>query len=315
MNQPPPPPPGSGSGPETPPGQGWGGGDQPPPPPPGQQPWPPQDPAAGPPPTQPMQVGGQPAQPYGQPAQPYGQGGFPPPGQQPPTKKKKTGLVVGGVIGAIALIAIVVGVALAVTGDDDEGDEPRADESSQEANSSDEPTEEPSDPASEDSGAGGDETAEPAPDGSTLQGTGYSYALPEGWQDISAQVTGANPDTFIDTAASWGPSIEEGRGNVIVENPPAGGADSAEALEQLRSNFTSQFPDAEIDDADPRTIGDEEMLGLELSRTNESGVEVDQEAYVAVIDDVAYIITASSTSDDDAAEDQFEQIYDSWTWE
>ncbi|GAA4678211.1 hypothetical protein [Nocardioides nanhaiensis] len=316
MNQPPPPPPGS--GPDTPPGQGWGAGDQPPPPPPGQQPWPPQEPT----PTQPMATGGQPGQPYGQggypqqPGQPLGQGGFPPPGQQPP--KKKTGLIIGGVVGAIAVIAIIVGVTLAVTGDDDEGDEPRADESSQEADSSDEPTDEPTDSASEDSGAGGDDgaaTEAPAPDGSTLQGTGYSYSLPEGWQDISADVTGANPGTFIDTAASWGPSIEEGRGNVIVENPPAGGADSAEALEQLRTNFTSQFPDAEIDDTDPRTIGGEEMLGLELTRTNEAGVEVDQEAYVAVIDDVAYIITASSTADDDGAEDQFEQIYDSWTFE
>ena len=239
-----------------------------------------------------------------------------PPGQEPPTKKK-TGLIVGGVIGAIAVIAIIVGVTLAVTGDDD-GDEPSAEETSQGADSSDdaspEDTEEPSDSASDDTG---DDTAteEPAPDGSTLQGTGYSYALPEGWQDISAEVTGANPGTFIDTAASWGPSIEEGRGNVIVENPAAGGADSAEALEQLRSNFTAQFPDAEIDDTDPRTIGGVEMLGLELTRTNEAGVEVDQEAYVGVVDDVAYIITASSTADDDEAEEQFEQIYVSWTFE
>ena len=51
-----------------------------------------------------------------------------------------------------------------------------------------------------------------------LEGEGYQYELPEGWNDITDQVLEDNPgQPTLDTASAWGDSVEAGRANVIIE--------------------------------------------------------------------------------------------------
>ncbi len=52
-----------------------------------------------------------------------------------------------------------------------------------------------------------------------------------------------------------------------------------------------------------------------LTRTNDSGIEVEQTAYIVKNGEDAVVITASNKSDDDGPADAYEKIYDSWSWE
>ncbi len=163
------------------------------------------------------------------------------------------------------------------------------------------------------------QASEPAPSetasGESLEGDGYAYDLPDEWQDITESVLADNPGTSIDSASAWGASISAGRANLIVEHPDAGGVtDLDTARDQLQANLEASF-ESEIETLDNREIGGLEMAGLHVVRTNEADVEVDQTAYITLVDDAAYIITTSRKADDEEPEALFDAIYDSWSWE
>ena len=124
-----------------------------------------------------------------------------------------------------------------------------------------------------------------------------------------------NPGTTIDTASAWGESIAKGRANLIVEHPDATDVPDLDAArDQLKANLEASF-DADIEEIDNREIGDLEMAGLHVVRTNEGGIDVDQTAYITLVDGSAYIITTSRRADDEEPEAVYESIYDSWSWE
>ena len=219
--------------------------------------------------------------------------GPPPVYAPPPARKSRTGLVIALVaVGVLVVVGLAI-LGLVVAGGDDEASDPT--------------------PA-----ASGEATASGSDvemSGDLLEGDGYTYALPDEWQDITESVLADNPGTTIDSASAWGETIAAGKANLIVEHPSAEGVtDLEDARDQLRSNLEASF-DAEIEDIDSREIDGVEMAGLHVLRTNEGGVEVDQTAYITLIDDSAYIITTSRRADEDESVAAFDAIYDSWSWD
>ena len=201
-----------------------------------------------------------------------------------PPRKSRTGLIVGLVAAGVVVVAVAVVLALVLGGDD--------------------PQEQ-----ADDNGGSNTQTCDPC-----LEGEGYQYQLPEGWQDITDQVLEDNPgQPTLDTASAWGDSVEEGRANVIVEVSSWTYNDLDDAVSVLSDNLSTLGGD--IEDIDNRTIDGEEAAGVLLTRTNDSGVEVEQTAYIVKNGDDAVVITASNKSNDDGPADAYQKIYDSWSWE
>jgi hypothetical protein len=230
----------------------------------------------------------QPPQPYGQnpyAQSPYGQPG--PYGPPPPARKSRTALIAGVVL-VVLLIAGGGLAALLLLSDSDKGD---------------------------DNGKADDRTSTStsAPSADQIHGNGYSYTLPDGWQDATDQAQGA--PGAIDTVSVWGEKLEGGRANFIVESGSSGGEDDPEAIrDQWVSNMTGSTG-AEPHEIPGATIDGEETIGVQFERTNERDVEIVQTAYLAVHDGNVYSIAISAKIGDDDAEQAFEDILDSWTWE
>lgn len=229
--------------------------------------------------------------PYGQePQNPYGQPG--PYGPPPPGGQKSRTMLIGVVVLVVLLIAGGALAALLLLSDaDDDKDDGKASESTSE------PTEStPSEPAAD-----------------LLQGNGYSYTLPEDWQDASEEAAGA--PGAIDTIAVWGDKLDGGRANVIVESGPSGGETDPEPLrEQWVKNMTSSTG-ATAQEIPGRTIDGLDAIGVQLESKNKNEVEIVQTAYLVVRDGNVYSIGLSAKIGDDDAEQAFEDILESWTWE
>jgi hypothetical protein len=225
---------------------------------------------------------GPPAWPSRHPSQPSPAGAY----GGPTPRKSRTGLIVGLVVAGVIAVAVAIVLALVTSGDDD-------------------PEEKADDNSAETTGCEGD---------ACLEGNGYSYELPEGWTDISDQVKEQNPgQPTLDTASAWGRSIEGGRANVIVEVDAWVYSDLEDARGVLKGNLATLG--GNIEDIESRTIDGEEAAGVQLTRTNENGIEVEQTAYIVKNGDDAVVITASKKSNDDAPDNAYEEIYDSWSWE
>lgn len=229
--------------------------------------------------------------PYEPPNQPYGQAG---PYDHAP--KSSQGLLIGLIVLAVLLIAGGALTALLLLSDSDSDDDngKAGDKASATTSESTEPT--PS-----------------VPDGDLLQGNGYSYTLPEDWQDVSEEKAGA--PGAIDTISVWGDQLDGGRANVIVETGPSGGETEPEALrEQWVDNMTGATG-ATVQEIPGTTIDGVDAIGVQLESKNENDVEIVQTAYLVVLDGNVYSIGLSSKIGDDDSEQAFEDILASWTWE
>lgn len=235
----------------------------------------------------------------------------PPPGMPPaygapipPPRKSHLGLIIGLVVAGFAVLVGLFVVGLVVYSDDDFDD----DASDEETTSSTESEEAEEDEETE-------ATEEPAPEGEVLQGDGYTYELPDGWQDISAAVETQDAAGTIDSASAAGGSLESSPANVIVESGPAGGlTDLESAREQVATNLGAAAGGTP-DNIEGRTVGGEETLGLSLTQTNPQGVEAAQVAYVTIVDDTVYVIAFSRAADAESLDEQFDEIVESWSWE
>ncbi|MEJ7831607.1 MAG: hypothetical protein WKF79_01715 [Nocardioides sp.] len=269
---------------------------------------PPQPPPTQPLPQQPSPYQNQPAQPYQQPG-PYPNqppGGAPPPyGGYPPVppKKSRTGLIIGGLVGAVLLIgAVVGGVLLATSGGDDSND--RASDSSSEDSTDSTEDSEPT-----------DEPTDAAPAGPVLPGDGYSYELPVEWTNVTDQVLATNPGGAIDTVSSWGVDIPSGRANVITEKDNSGGVSDPEDLRSTwQANLESGVGVAPVPGEDTEIAG-EKAITATLSSTNAEGLQIEQSAYLVVVGDSVYSIALSAEAGDTGAVDAFTKILESWSWE
>ncbi|MDN5896205.1 MAG: hypothetical protein L0H93_19555, partial [Nocardioides sp.] len=226
----------------------------------------------------------------------YGPGG---PGEPP--KQSRAGLF--AIIGVVLLLIVGVAVALVLTlgGDDDSSDDKsKEDESSK--------TEDPT-PT---------ESAEPTessePTGDTISGSSYTFTVPDGWSDVTSEVSGQQAS--VDSAIAAGSSISGSNANIIVEAGPAGGETDPEAARATWKSNLETSTGSTARDIGNGEIGGTEAIGVRLERTNEGGVDIVQIGYLTIKNDSVVAVTISSTTDnEDAAMEKFEEVSDSWDWQ
>lgn len=204
----------------------------------------------------------------------------------------------------LALTALALGTLLTVSG------------CSAPASSDD--TEEPTSSASAETGTETEtetETETDAPeaapaDGETLEGDGYSYAVPAGWT-----VPGDGSDAFgTDTMAADTEDTDGFADNVNVVLSPAG-AVSADQVETAGKTELESVGATEVTVQERLTVADSETAHLSASLGAE-GVSYLVEQYYLTNDDQTYVITFSfsdTVSDDDRTA-LADSVLATWTW-
>ncbi|MBM7515938.1 hypothetical protein [Nocardioides nitrophenolicus] len=226
--------------------------------------------------------------------------------QPTPPKKSNTGFIVGAI--AVALVVIVAGIigiiAIAGSGDDKKADDPTSKTTDAETGSTDQPTDEPTDEQSD------------KPSGNVATGTGYETELPKGWVDGTDDFTAQNPGlSTLDRVFIWGATFNTARGNVIVETQSAyGSTDPADLADDWKTALTADDTTATTTDIDDTTIGGETALGVDISRTNDNGIDVAQRSYLVISGETAYSITVSLKDGDDDVLTKFDEILGNWQW-
>lgn len=222
---------------------------------------------------------------------------------QPPRNKSGAGLIIGAIVAVVLLgVGAIVGI-IALAGDN--GDDTAGDKSS-ETGAPTGTTSEPTESASTTP-----VTTDPA---LTLQGTGYSYQLPNSdWNDLTSDT----PDSTgtIDTIAAPGTSIGTARGNILVESSSAYGETDVDNLADQWKSVLSGSTGATPQDIGSRTIGGQEAVGVELKWTNDNNFKVHQVAYLVISGDEQYSITASFRQGDSGFRDTFDSVLETWVWE
>ena len=229
------------------------------------------------------------------PPAPHSPSQYPPAPYQPvkkPSSKKNVGLIIGLIAaGVLALSAVIIGIVVLVSGDD--GPTAGAPSSSESTNPS-------QDAAADNTGR--------------LSGEGYSYTLPDEWEDVSEDVLAQDPPGAIDTVSTWGPDIESGRANLIVERQSAEVSDPEVLRENWQGNLGNAVGVTPKPGPDTQIAG-EKVITATLESVNNQDVSVAQTAYLAVVDGAVYSITLSAEKGDTGAKNVFDKILDSWTWE
>jgi hypothetical protein len=214
--------------------------------------------------------------PYGQqPGQPpTGQsptGPRPPYGPQPEKRKSNPTLIVVIVIVVLALTGGIVGAALLLAGDDD-------------------------------SASSGSET---------IEGDGYSYAIPGGWEEATSAAGGTQG---IDSVVRAKDDQEGFRSNILVEVQPASGTTDPEAIRDTWEANIGAAVGATPEPIDDTTIDGQTALGVR-AETTQQGIDVIQVAYLTINDGKVYSIAMSSHADlEEEATGELDQLLDSWSW-
>lgn len=227
-------------------------------------------------------------------------------GAPPPPPKKKTGLIILLVVGALLIAGGILATVLILasndddkTADDDSSDDPT---SSASESATDEPTDDPTD--------------DPPADGSGVDGAGYTYDLPEDWNDVTEEaLSGSDVPGTIDTISVWGKKLDGGRANVIVETGSAGGEEDEEELREEWEKNMGTSTGVTPEKVDGTEIDGEDAIGAKMEQTNANGVDIVQIAYLVIVDGTQYSIGLSTKQGDDDAQEQFEDVLASWDWD
>lgn len=242
------------------------------------------------------------------PHQPVGSS-YPAPGQaawaQPtPPKKSSTGFIVGAIaVALVVIVAGIVGIVIVAGSDDDKSaDDPTSQTTDAGTGTTDEPT--------DDSGESLD------PSANVATGTGYEAELPDGWIDGTDDFTAQNPGlSTLDRVFIWGSTFNTARGNVIVETQSAyGSSDPEDLADDWKTALTADDDTATTTEIDDTTIDGQTALGVDISRTNDNGIDVAQRSYLVISGDTAYSITVSLKDGDDDVLSRFDDILSGWRW-
>jgi hypothetical protein len=165
-------------------------------------------------------------------------------------------------------------------------------------------------------------------------GKGYTYAVPEGWRDISdeaddapeLEVAGIGPDTAVigereDGFATNVNVIREGGLPAGVTTPQYGDITLAGLRDPAAAGFPQEVVEV-IESLNPREIseprdaelGDEEAVAWDYTSTQEGRVlRIRQVA--AVVDKTGYTVTLTSLPEaEEEGVDVFDELIDSWRW-
>ena len=172
----------------------------------------------------------------------------------------------------------------------------------------------------------GDEDAEP------VEGTGYTYSVPDGWEDFSdpaeeeIEIGGFRPDTLVVGEREDGFATNV---NVIREDGLPSGVTAAQyadaSLAGLRDPVGAGMPPEvaqAIEDGNLRQISeprDAELDGEEAFawdyRGTQDGRDVRVQQVAAVMDGAGYTLTLTVLPDRfDEGGEALDQVIDSWSW-
>lgn len=197
----------------------------------------------------------------------------------------------------VAALAIVPTLTLAGCGggSDSDGDAPETDSTS--SSTSDAPD---------------DDADDSADDGRTVEGTDYSYSLPDGWEVPTQDIPGTEQtDSFAaDLTDTDGFSDNI---NVIRLDPAP-----VDDLDDLEKGLTDELEKAGSQDVSVRDrteVDGDETVHI-ASTQSQQGKQYLTEQYNAIHDGVSYVITFSysDTVSENDRDDISESILDTWKW-
>ncbi|MGI8614326.1 MAG: hypothetical protein ACR2KL_10365 [Nocardioidaceae bacterium] len=144
-----------------------------------------------------------------------------------------------------------------------------------------------------------------------VSGTGYSYAVPDGWDDIINESEAQGADTFVRSTEV----VDGFRTNInTVVNPAHGVTDldtirneAATELEHTVGKRPSQIADI--------TIAGERAIGQRAQFTT-SGIDITMTQYATVHNDQFVVMTVTSaTADVSTAVQAAQTVVSSWSWQ
>ncbi|GAB2767225.1 hypothetical protein GCM10027020_20070 [Nocardioides salsibiostraticola] len=150
-----------------------------------------------------------------------------------------------------------------------------------------------------------------------LNGTGYSYALPQEWQDFTSSVADtASPAADTVTGSS---EVLQGASALLivrrtsVEDSPDLRADRAAVRAALREDFNTEL-DGPITNSPARKIGGEQAFGLTVRLAVRDDVQISATYWVVRVGGTVYQLEAVTRADPAQSTKNFQAIYDSWEW-
>lgn len=191
-----------------------------------------------------------------------------------------------GALAVLLVLAVAGGVAAAVIVSDDDGDS---------------------------SGRPQRETADGI-EGRALEGTGYAYELPEGWNDITSDARANELPKGVDTVSGRGTSFATSGATIIIERfRVKEGTSTADVQTSWEKNLAEEkglkatyVPSLDIDG--------EPALGRQIRRALVGGDAILQVAYLVIHKGHGYSIGLNSAEGDSGAGAAFDQVVSSWLW-
>ncbi len=168
-------------------------------------------------------------------------------------------------------------------------------------------------------GDGGNKTAGPtAPgiEGPAIDGTGYAYALPEGWNDVTSSARGREIPEGVDTVSGRGTAFITSTATIIVERfKVKEGTSPEDVQESWEKNLTEErglkatyVPSLDVDG--------EPALGRQIRRKVVGGADdILQVAYLVIHEGYGYSIGLNSAEGDTSAGASFDGVVASWIWD
>ena len=164
-------------------------------------------------------------------------------------------------------------------------------------------------------GGASDGSGDPAPEQSyamaALEGDGYSYAIPTGWEDATDWAHEVAPRS-AESAVTVEQSDHGFGTNVLVTAWDASGPTGvAEAREDW---YTIEY--GRLERLESVSLDGEQALGLRWEGRNEAGRLIVQVGYLAFWNDRAYSVVLSAPAESEADYlSTFHDLLDSWSWD
>lgn len=153
-----------------------------------------------------------------------------------------------------------------------------------------------------------------APAGDSIDGDGYTYAIPDGWEDVSDDPASAQADSAVrvsDPTAAFGTNV-----NVIVGASQC--VSAGEDIETGRDCFKQEIEglvDSPVEELSDITIDGETAIGQTAS-TEQQGETLVFTQYFAAHEDNVFVVTLTAPqSEADAGASALDSIISSWAWE
>lgn len=150
-----------------------------------------------------------------------------------------------------------------------------------------------------------------APSDDMIDGEGYTYTIPDGWEDVSDEPVSAQADSAVrvaDSGGAFGTNV-----NVIVT--PSGGVTD---IETLREQFQQQIEgmvDSKVEPVEDITIAGEPAIGQTASREQAGETLIFTQYFVAHEDNIYAVTLTAPDADADNGRAALDSILSSWAWE